>query len=135
MQGLSQDFHNRAGCNMGCKTLFSEPDNLPLKLTCRATLLNKCEIGLCPKTLLAERGKSESCSACPIAVFCLIHLQRGKWLCFTLQNVQNGVSRRQPWCPKPLTEKKSYHTDHIHQLTNQVIICFISSTNVLVIII
>ena len=28
-----------------------------------------------PKTLLAELGKSGSCSACPIAVFYRIHLQ------------------------------------------------------------
>ena len=28
-----------------------------------------------PKTLFAERGKLESCSVCPIAVFCQIHLQ------------------------------------------------------------
>ena len=34
--------------------------------TCPATRLNKGEIGLCPKTLLAERGKSGSCLACPI---------------------------------------------------------------------
>ena len=28
-----------------------------------------------PKTLLAECGKLGSCSACPIAIFCRIHLQ------------------------------------------------------------
>ena len=63
------------GCNIGCKTLFSERGKLPSKLTgpagtstCPATLLNSGEIDFA-KTLLAERGKSGSCSACPNAVF------------------------------------------------------------------
>ena len=48
-----------AGCNIGCKTLFSERSKLPLKLTCPAgtftcpaTLLSKGEIGICPKHYL-----------------------------------------------------------------------------------
>ena len=47
------------GCNIGCKTLSSGRSLLPLKLTCPAgtficpaTLLNKGEIGLCPKHYL-----------------------------------------------------------------------------------
>ena len=65
---------SRSGCNIGGKTLFSERGKLPLKLTCPvststypATLLNKGDT--LPTTLLAERGKSGYCSACPIAVF------------------------------------------------------------------
>ena len=47
---------SNAGCNIGFKTLFSERGKLTLKLTCPtgtstcpATMLNKGEIGLCPK--------------------------------------------------------------------------------------
>ena len=63
-------------CYIDCKTLFAERDKLPLKLTCPVTLLNKGEIGHCPKyKLLQAPGKSVSFSACPIVVFCRIYFQ------------------------------------------------------------
>ena len=40
----------------------------------RHSVKQRCDWTL-PKTLLAERGKSGSCSASPVAVFCRIHLQ------------------------------------------------------------
>ena len=65
--------------------LLAKWGKLLLKFTCPASisicyppLFNKDEL-LCgdsaEKTLFAERGKLGSCSACPIAVFCRIHLQ------------------------------------------------------------
>ena len=64
-----------SGCNIGCKKSFPERGKLPLKLTC------PCRHFHLPghsgqqrwgwtflKLLLAERGKSGSCPACPIAV-------------------------------------------------------------------
>ena len=41
-----------SGGHIGCKTLFSERGKLPVKLTCPVTLVNKGDIGLCPKHYL-----------------------------------------------------------------------------------
>ena len=55
-----------SGCNISCKTLFSERGNLPIKLicpastsTCPATLLNIGEIGLCRKHYLPSRASQD----------------------------------------------------------------------------
>ena len=96
-------------CIIGSKTLLAERGKLPPKLTCPAgtytcpaTRLNKGYTArTLPKTLLAERGKLGSCSAWPIAVFCQILLQQGKWLCCILvlskmstQNFMNAHLKR-----------------------------------------
>ena len=61
---LQKSIQMVSGCNIGCKTLFSEWGKLPLKLTCPASA-STCPATLPPKTLLAERCKSGFCSACP----------------------------------------------------------------------
>ena len=67
---------------MGCKTLFSEPGKLSLKLTCPActspcpaTLLNKSEIGLCPKHYLLSGASQGLVQLDPLLFFCQIHFQ------------------------------------------------------------
>ena len=61
---------------MGCKTLFSEWGKLSLKLTCPActspcpaTLLNKGEIGLCPKHYLLSRASQGLVQLAPLPFF------------------------------------------------------------------
>ena len=92
-----QYFEWKLGCNIGSKTLLAEWGMLPLKFTCPAststcpdTLFQQmsCIARTLPKTLIpTEQGKLGSCSACLHAVFCQIHLQRGKWLCCILETL------------------------------------------------
>ena len=65
-----------AGCNIGCKTLFSEWGKLALKLTCPAststgpaTLLNKGEIGLRPKHYLPSGASQDLVQLAPLPFF------------------------------------------------------------------
>ena len=82
-----------SGCNIGCKTLFCERGKLPLKLTCPActftcppTLLNKEEIGLCPKHYLLSGASEGLVQLAPLLFFAefTYNLQQGQWLCCTL---------------------------------------------------
>ena len=77
-------FYGGPGCNIGAKTLLAKWGKLALKIacpastsTCLATLFNKGELHRekSGQNILAEQGKLGSCSVCPIAVFCWIHLQ------------------------------------------------------------
>ena len=86
------------GCNIGCKTLFSERGKLLLKLTCPAgtstcpaTLLNKGEIGLSPKHCLLSGASLCLVQLAPLLFFAefICNLQRGQWLCCML-NLQRG---------------------------------------------
>ena len=78
------------GCNIGCKTLFTERGKLPLKLTCPAststcpvTLLNKGEIGLCPKHYLPSGASQGLVQLAPLPFFAefTCNLQQGQRLC------------------------------------------------------
>ena len=84
------------GCNIGCKTLFSERGKLPLKLTCPtststcpATLLNKGKIGLCPKHNLPSGASGGLVQLAPLPLFAKFtcNLQQGQWLCCTLHDI------------------------------------------------
>ena len=81
-----------SGCNIGCKTLFSERGMLASKLTCPAgtstcpaTLLNKGEIGLYPKHYLPSGACQGLIQLAPLPFFAefTCNLQRGQWLCCT----------------------------------------------------
>ena len=70
------------GCNIGCKTLFSERGKLALKLTCPddtstcpTTLLNKGEIGLCQKHYLPSGASQGLVQLAPLPFLYQIHLQ------------------------------------------------------------
>ena len=81
-------------CNIGCsKTLLSELGKLPLKLTFPAgsstfptTVVNKGEIGLCPKHYLPSGASQGLVQLAPLPFFAefTCNLQWGKWLCCTL---------------------------------------------------
>ena len=82
-----------SGCNIGCKTLFSERSELALKLTCLAgtstcpaTLLNKGNIEHCPKHYLPSGTSQGLLQLAPLPFFAefTCKLQRGQWLCCTL---------------------------------------------------
>ena len=68
-----------AGCNIGCKILFLGIGTGD-RFICETGLsiaVNQSKTGP-PSTLLAEQGKSGSCSACPIDIFWWIDLQLAK---------------------------------------------------------
>ena len=78
-------FTPKAGCNIGSKALVAKRGKVPIDFTCPAgtstcpaTQLNKRWVslwGLSPNFILSTSGKFGFCSACPIAIFCQIHLQ------------------------------------------------------------
>ena len=87
---------SQAGCNIGCKTLFSEWGKLPLKLTCPAgtltcpaTLLHKGEIGHC----LPSGASQCLVQLAPLLFFAefTCNLQRGQWLCCTVTGLHNEL--------------------------------------------
>ena len=77
-------------------TSFAERGKLPLKLTCPAststcpaTLLNKGEIGLCPKHYLPSGASQGLFQLAPLQFFAefTCNVQRGKWIRCTLSHI------------------------------------------------
>ena len=79
---ISFKYFVRSGCNIGCLVGTS---------TRPATLLNKGEIGLCPKHYLPSGASQGLVQLAPLPFFAefTCNLHRGKWLCCTLKIVLN----------------------------------------------